>query len=145
MKEESLHIVCPNCEAVNRLPRAKLAQHPNCGKCHQPLFSGKPVELTNTNFSSMINHTDIPIVVDFWAPWCGPCKMMAPIFEHAAATIEPRARLAKLNTEVTQEVASKYGIRSIPTLIIFLRGKEVIRQAGALDKNNLIRFIEENL
>ena len=105
-----VNICCPGCNVVNRVPNSKLADKPKCGSCRDPLFGGKPVELTSTNFSKVINKTDIPVVVDFWAPWCGPCKMMAPIFEQAAATVEPRVRMAKLNTEVAQNIASKYGI-----------------------------------
>ena len=145
MKPELVHITCPHCGATNRLLNSKLAQHPKCGKCHQILFTGKPLELTSKNFSKVINITSIPIIVDFWAPWCGPCKMMAPIFEKVSAIIEPRAQLSKLNTELSQDIASRFGIRSIPTLMVFKNGKEVSRQAGAMDQENLVRFIEANL
>lgn len=145
MKAESIHITCPHCEAINRLPHNKLTQHPNCGKCHQQLFVGKPLELTNVSFSTVIKNTDVPVVIDFWAPWCGPCKMMAPIFEQVAKIIEPQARLAKLNTETAQSIAANYGIRSIPTLIVFKKEKEVARQAGALDQNALTQFIQANI
>ncbi len=145
MESELAHITCPHCEATNRVPHAKLVQKPKCGKCHKELFAGKPLELSSNNFSKVINKTSIPVVVDFWAPWCGPCKMMAPIFAQASATIEPRARLAKLNTEFSQDIASQHGIRSIPTLVVFKNGKEVARQAGAMDQGNLVRFIEVNL
>jgi thioredoxin 2 len=145
MEPDLIHITCPHCEATNRMPHSKLVQQPKCGKCHQVLFSGKPLELSSNNFLKVINKTSIPIVVDFWAPWCGPCKMMTPIFEQASAIIEPRARLAKLNTEFSQDIASQYGIRSIPTLVVFKNGKEVARQAGAMDQGNLVRFIEQNM
>ncbi|MEJ2115962.1 MAG: thioredoxin TrxC [Gammaproteobacteria bacterium] len=145
MNSQLAHITCPHCNAVNRMPNSKLSQHPKCGICHQHLFVGKPLELSSVNFSKIINKTDVPIVVDFWAPWCGPCKMMAPIFEKAAASIEPKARLAKLNTETAQDIAATYNIRSIPTLVVFKKGKEVARQSGALDQQNLKRFVEANL
>jgi thioredoxin 2 len=145
MSAELIHITCPHCEAINRVPHGKLSQQPNCGKCHQALFIGKPLELSSQNFSKIINKTGVPVVVDFWASWCGPCKMMAPIFEQAATNIEPKARLAKLNTEVAQDIAATYNIRNIPTLVIFKNGKEVSRQSGALDKGSLIQFIEANL
>ncbi len=145
MEPELAHITCPHCDAVNRMPHSKLEKHPKCGKCHQSLFIGKPVELTTANFSKVINKTDVPVVVDFWAPWCGPCKMMSPIFEQTAMTVEPRARLAKLNTEVAQNIAAQYGIRSIPTLVVFKNGKEVTRQTGALDQGTLSRLIQANL
>lgn len=145
MESELIHITCPHCEVTNRVPENRLAQHPKCGKCHQALFTAKPVELNSKNFSKLISNTNIPVIVDFWAEWCGPCKMMAPIFEQTAATIEPKARLAKLNTEFSQDIASQYGIRSIPTLVVFKNGKEVSRQAGAMDQGNLVRFIKANL
>ena len=145
MESNLIHITCPSCEATNRLHGSKLEQHPKCGKCHQALFIGKPLELNSKNFSKVISKNSIPIVVDFWAEWCGPCKMMAPIFERVSADFEPRARLAKLNTEFSQEIAANFGIRSIPTLIIFKNGKEISRQSGALDQRNLIQFIEGSL
>lgn len=145
MTSEFVHITCPHCNAINRVPNSSLARHPKCGSCHQLLFMGKPLELTSANFSKVINKTDIPVVVDFWAPWCGPCNMMAPIFEKAASSIEPKARLVKLNTEAEQDIAATYNIRSIPTLIVLKNGKEVARQAGAMDHTNLVRYIETNI
>ena len=137
---ESLHIVCPSCGAVNRIPSARLGQHPKCGKCKTPLFKALPVELTTQNFGKMISRNDIPVLVDFWAPWCGPCKMMAPAFEQAAAQLEPRLRLAKLNTEAEQAIGAQLGIRSIPTLALFRNGQELARQAGAMGAADIVRW-----
>ncbi len=126
------HVVCPSCEATNRIPGDKLAANPACGKCHKPLFSGHPVTLHAGNFQKHIKRNDVPVVVDFWAPWCGPCKMMVPAFEQASAELSPAVRLAKLNTEDEQSISAQLNIRSIPTLVIFKNGKEIARQAGAM-------------
>jgi thioredoxin 2 len=142
---DSLHIVCPSCSAVNRIPSTRLGQHPKCGQCKMPLFSAHPVELNAQNFSKMISRNDIPVLVDFWAPWCGPCQMMAPAFEQAAAQLEPRLRLAKLNTEAEQTIGAQLGIRSIPTLAIFKNGKELARQAGAMGAADIVRWASMHL
>jgi len=137
---DSVHIVCPGCGAVNRIPSARLGQHPKCGKCKDPLFSARPVELTSASFGKMISRNDIPVLVDFWAPWCGPCKMMGPAFEQAAAQLEPRIRLAKLNTEAEQAIGAQLGIRSIPTLAMFRNGQELARQPGAMGAADIVRW-----
>ena len=136
------HIVCPHCSAVNRIPAARLGDHPKCGKCKQPLFTGHPVELTDQNFAKFIANSDLPVIVDFWAEWCGPCKMMAPAFAEASAQLEPNVILAKLNTEVAQQTAAQFGIRSIPSIIKFKDGKEVARQAGALNAQQIIQWAQ---
>ena len=138
---EPIHIVCPACLVVNRIPAGKLSAGPKCGKCHQPVFTRHPLELNAASLQKHIRHNDIPVVVDFWAPWCGPCKMMAPAFEEAAAELSPGVRLGKLNTETEQAVGANLGIRSIPTMIVFSSGREVARQAGALGAADIVRWV----
>ncbi len=133
---------CPACTTVNRVPRARLADGPVCGSCKQSLFSGHPVELSSQSFDAQIKRSGIPVVVDFWAPWCGPCRTMAPHFERASAELEPRMRFAKLDTESAQDVAARYGIRSIPTMIVFRDGREVARRSGALDSRSLVEWLK---
>ncbi len=142
---DALHVVCPHCAAVNRLPAARLAQSPQCGQCHEPLFEAHPVALTQADFDRHIQRNDIPVLVDFWAPWCGPCKMMAPQFQQAAGLLEPRVRVAKVDTEAEQALGARHGIRSIPTLALFKGGREIARQAGAMDARSIVAWVNSQL
>ncbi len=142
---DSLHVVCPHCDAVNRIPKARLGSGPHCGKCHTSLFQAGSIALDEARFQQHVSRSDVPILVDFWADWCGPCHMMAPGFEEAARRLEPRVRLIKVNTEQAQNLSMRMGIRSIPTLVLFKGGKEVDRVSGAMDPGGLVNWVDQHI
>ncbi|HVY22183.1 MAG TPA: thioredoxin TrxC [Steroidobacteraceae bacterium] len=135
------HIVCEHCDSVVRIPTTRLEQSPQCPQCHKPLFSGHPVALTAANFDKHVERNDVPVVIDIWAPWCGPCLAMAPHFAEAAKRLEPQWRFAKLNSDEEPQIASRLGIRSIPTLIVYHQGRELARQSGLMDANRLTQWL----
>jgi thioredoxin 2 len=138
---DPLLVVCPHCDTTNRVARGRLRDGATCGQCKQPLLPGRPVELTQANFDRQVKSGDLPLVVDFWAPWCAPCRMMAPAYEQAAARLAPGVRLGKLDTEAEPAIAGRFGIRSIPTLVAFSGGREIARQSGALALPQLLQWI----
>jgi thioredoxin 2 len=140
-----VNIVCPHCFVKNRVPEGRLSDAPACGKCHRPLFEGKPLVVNEQQFRQMIEGNDIPVVVDFWASWCGPCKMFAPVYEQAAEKLEPGMRLLKLETDENPEVAAAHRIQSIPTLAIFSGGREFTRQAGAMPLSRFMDWATANV
>lgn len=142
---EAVHVVCSHCLSTNRLPQNKLTAGGKCGSCHQSLFSGQPTELTSSSFQKFIHKTQLPVVVDYWAPWCGPCKMMAPVFANVTRQMEPYIRFSKVNTETEPSLAASANIRSIPTLAIYRDGLEIARLAGAMDEQNLKAWIQRNI
>ena len=141
---EGLHVVCADCGAVNRVPRERLDANPKCGKCKTPLLTGEPAQLTVETFDAFIGRNDLPVVVDFWADWCGPCKVMAPVFAQAARELGTRVRFAKLDTDAAPAIAQRYAIRSIPSLVLFRAGAEIDRAVGALDPARLRAWLSRH-
>ena len=142
---EMLVVACPTDASLNRVPRAKLDKNPKCGRCHNPLFQGKAVVLNAANFDSHALKSDVPLVIDFWAEWCGPCRMMTPNFEMAVPRLEPRVRLGKLDTEAEPAIARRYGIRGIPSLVMIKKGREVARTSGAMPTSAIVAWVEQAL
>jgi len=140
-----VHVVCPHCDSVNRIPHERLADVPSCGQCHERLFVSHPLALDARRFALHLSRNDVSLLVDFWASWCAPCRMMAPVFEQAAGTLEPQVRLIKVNTEQEPELATRYGIRGIPTLILFRNEREVARISGAMDLGRLLAWTQQYL
>ena len=142
---EMLVVGCPIDASLNRVPRAKLDRNPKCGRCHNPLFQGKTVELNSANFDTHALKSDLPIVIDFWAEWCGPCRMMTPNFVKAAPLLEPKVRLGKLDTEAEPAIAQRYGIRGIPSMIMIRKGREIARTSGAMPTSAIVDWVEQAL
>jgi thioredoxin 2 len=142
---ESLQIACPHCHALNRVPTVRLQEGPLCGRCKSRLFAGESFALDATHFDTHASRSDIPLLVDFWAPWCGPCRTMAPAYEQATKLLEPRLHLAKVDTEAQPSLGTRFGIRSIPTLALFHHGRELTRQSGAMPVQGIVQWVRQHL
>ncbi|WP_027015229.1 thioredoxin TrxC [Comamonas composti] len=145
MTTDKLHLVCPHCHTTNRIAGDQLGSAPDCGSCHQPLITAEPVELDGPSFARHVQRSQIPVVVDFWAPWCGPCRMMAPAFAQAARELAPGVQLVKLDTEAHGAAAAPHGIRSIPTMVVFKQGRELARISGAMPAGEIVRWVKSVL
>jgi len=142
---QNRQIVCGHCGQINRLPAERVATTARCGSCHAPFFSGHPIEIDEAGFARQVAHSDVPLLIDVWAPWCGPCRAMAPMFERAAQELEPAVRLLKLNSETAPDLSARLGITGIPTLLLMLREKELARSAGAMDARGIVAWTQAGL
>ena len=145
MNDTSILVPCPHCGAMNRLPGTRLGESPRCGRCHKALFESRPLDLGISDFDLHATRSGLPLLVDFWAPWCGPCRTMAPHFEAAASMLEPQVRLAKVDTEAEPALGTRYAIRSIPTMVLVHQGREVGRQSGAMGTEQIVRWARSQL
>ena len=141
----ALLLACPSCHRMNRIPSERLRDDPSCGQCHQPLFAGRPFDLDEAGFDAHAARSEVPLLVDFWAPWCAPCRAMAPAYAQAAGVLEPDVRLAKVNTEEARTLAGRFQIQSIPTMILFLHGRELARQSGAMPAQAIVQWARQHL